>query len=170
MGDDLEIANNNVGGLTAGTGTLLLQNFAQANVGGTTRVGDPDGGTGTLRIRPNTFFRTHDLLVNDAHGVLDMQGGTLTVDGGLFDPPGTTLILDHAQFERVQLLNGATATFDGGSPAGYSLIIGDSEEGGLRVDSGSTSGTWTASSPSPWRREASAWSTSTTPRSSTASA
>ena len=137
IGDDLDIANNDVSGITAGTGSLLVQSFGQANVTDRTRVGDPDGGSGTLSIRPSSFFHTRSLIVDNTHGTLDMQGGTLTVEGGLFDPAGTTIDIDDAAFESVQLYNGATATFDGGSPVGYSMIVGDTHSGGLRVDSGS---------------------------------
>src|SRR5262245_20828889 len=91
--DDLEIPTNTLAGPAAGTGSVLVQDQGRVTVGGSTHIGEADGGTGTLRIRPTATFTSHDLIFNDAHGVLDFQGGTLIVDGGLFDPPGTTLIV-----------------------------------------------------------------------------
>ena len=132
---DLDVAQNGIAG-ASGTGTLVVQNQGSVVVDGATRLGDADGGTGTLRLRANSFLSAHDLLVDPAHGVLDWQGGTISVHGGVFDPPGTAFILDHPQFESLRLTDGATATFDGGSSAAYSLILGETNSGGLRLESG----------------------------------
>ena len=136
IADDLDLSRNDVAGTATGIGSLRVQNFGLVSVAGTTRVGDPDGGTGRLEIRPQGVFSTRDLLFNDAHGVLDFQGGTLSINGGLFDPPGTAIVVDDPQFESLQFHNSAIATFDGGSAAGYGLVIGDTQEGGVNLDSG----------------------------------
>ena len=115
---------NSFAGSSAGTGTLLVQNSGSVVVGGTTRIGDPDGGTGTLSVRPAGRFTTQDLIFDNTHGVFDFRGGTVVVDSGTFDPPGTTLVLDDVQFESLQLIHGASATFNGGSPAGYRSSLG----------------------------------------------
>jgi fibronectin-binding autotransporter adhesin len=136
VGGDLEIASNPGSATANGVGELTVQDTAFVSVTGVTRVGDPDGGTGTLRMRPAGSLTTGSLQVDDAHGVLDFQGGTIIVDGGLFDPPGTTLVLDHPRFEGVVLQDGATTSFDGGSSAGYSLILGEATNGSMRLTGG----------------------------------
>ena len=132
---DLEIASNPVSATANGVGELTVQDSASVNVNGTTRVGDADGGTGTLKMRPRGSLVTGALEFNDAHGVLDFQGGSIYVDGGVFNPPGTTLVLDHPQFEHVGLQDGATCTFNGGSSQGYSLILGEANNGSARLTS-----------------------------------
>ena len=136
VGDDLGIATNTLAGPAAGVGTLVVQQQGQVLVTGSANVGEADGGTGTLRLRTGSLFSAHDLVFDNVHGVLDQQGGSIIVDGGVFDPPGTTLLLSDPSFERVTLKNGATAAFDGGSSVGYALVLGESSEGGFALESG----------------------------------
>jgi T5SS/PEP-CTERM-associated repeat protein len=134
--DDLFLADNGVVPTSGGTASMLVQNGGLVTVGGTTRLGDPDGGgTGSLRLRPGGSFTTHDLIAHPTRGVIDFQGGNLIVDGGVFDPPTNSFLLDDDQFERLTLRNAATATFDGSS-LGYALVVGETEDGGLDLQSG----------------------------------
>ncbi len=49
VGGDLYVAHNDVAGTTTGTATFVVGSGGIADVAGTTRTSDPDGGTGTER-------------------------------------------------------------------------------------------------------------------------
>ena len=134
---DLQLGNNAEISTASGTASLLVQNSGSVTVSGVTRIGDPDGGTGVLRIRPSGVFTTGTLTAHDTGGQIDFQGGTLIVDGGIFDPPGTVFIVDDDQFERLVMRDVASATFDAGSASGYAFVLGETEEGGLDLQTGS---------------------------------
>ncbi len=105
------VSSNTIAGVAPGTGTL------NANAGGTVmvrnelRVGDPDGGTGTLHMNGG-LVHTRGLTLNPTHGVLDFDGGTLRIDGGIaaISTPATLVIGTSAGPARLEVIRGATAT------------------------------------------------------------
>ena len=137
VADDLVLAHNTLAGTAAGTGTLVVQDGATVTVGGSTFLGETDGGTGTLRVRPSSTFTTTDLLCDDAHGVLDHAGGSIVISGGQFVPADDRHIVDDVGSETLRLTGAATASFDGGTSTGYSLIVGELNQGFLDIEGGS---------------------------------
>ncbi len=138
---DLNIAGNQGIGAAAGNGTLTINADGDVTVAGATNVGnDPDGGTGVLNVNNGATLTTHDLIVNDTRGTLNLAGGGfIFVAGGTLDPRGTTLTIDGGGFNSViRLIQGATSTLVG-SVATPALTVGNTGQGQLQViDAGST--------------------------------
>lgn len=109
INDQLNIARNDVAA-AAGTGTVLASVGGSIIVDGETRIGDPDGGTGTLRLNGG-LVTTQSLTIDPGNGTLDLDHGTLTIDGGLFVPTGTTFSIRggiSTDTPMVRLINGGT--------------------------------------------------------------
>ena len=99
IGDQFNIARNDTGA-AAGTATVTASTGSQFLVGGETRLGDTDGGTGTLRLNGGNVT-TRSLIIDPTHGVLDHDNGVLSIDAGVLTVP--------AGFFAV---NGGTSTDD----------------------------------------------------------
>ncbi len=138
---NLNIAGNQGAGAAAGNGTLTINADGDVTVAGATNVGnDPDGGTGLLNVNNGATLTTHDLIVNDTRGTLNLAGGGIIfVVGGTLDPRGTTLTIDGGGLNSViRLIQGATSTLVG-SVATPALTVGNTGQGQLQViDAGST--------------------------------
>ena len=132
---NLDIARNDLAA-PGGTGTVTLTDSALVQVG-MTRVGDPQGGTGTLRVRKGVQFNPRGLVFDPAHGVLDFNGGTIDVKADPFVPPGPSLDLDSADPELLELENFTTCALSNPSPLGYSLVVGDTHGATLALSSSS---------------------------------
>ena len=128
VNDVCSVSNNTTAAVGAGTGSITL------NVGGTMvvkdslRVGDPDNGTGLLRLNGG-FLHVKNFAMNGVNGQLDWDGGTLRVDGGTASVgPGISMGTSTSS-SRLEVIRGATCT----APAGF-FFAGSS--GSLAVDSG----------------------------------
>jgi len=123
-------------GANAGTGLLVCGDGGTVTAAAATLVGDPDGGTGTLRIDGGSFT-TQSISFAPGSGVLDFRDGMLTVNGGVFSSPTPTLQLagaTSADQSTLQLTGGA-------SLSGVDvLLLGapTSRRGELIVTTGST--------------------------------
>jgi T5SS/PEP-CTERM-associated repeat protein len=106
----LSVARNlMVGGNTtaaaAGSGTLrTFPSGASIVVGGTTSVGDANGGSGLLHINGGTLTTTGFSIL--AGGTLTHESGTLIVDGGPLTIPSTGLTVDSTTGSPVLDLRG----------------------------------------------------------------
>jgi hypothetical protein len=132
---NLDIARNDLAA-AGGMGTVVITDSALVQVG-MTRVGDPQGGTGTLRVRKGVQFNPRGLVFDPAHGVLDFNGGTIDVKADPFVPPGPGLDLDSADPELLELENSTTCALSNPSPLGYSLVVGDTHGATLSLSSSS---------------------------------
>ncbi len=137
-GDVLVAANTSAAG--AGTGELIINNGAQAVVAGTVRVGDADGGFGTLRINDvagdGAASLMCDSLIFDAtgHGGIDFRDGLIRIQGGTFVPPGASFSLNGiGGATRPTLLFDAGATSTMGS-----LSVGTTNNALCFIAGGST--------------------------------
>jgi T5SS/PEP-CTERM-associated repeat protein len=126
---DLAIANNSTAA-AAGTGTVDIG--AAAVSSSATRVGDPDGGTGTLHMSGFGSLTTGSLTIDPVHGVLQHDNGQLRVIGGpcVLGTPGVTLDGANAgDLARLNIESGATLTPSdlvvvGGIHSGRLTILG----------------------------------------------
>jgi len=152
-----------VGGSDAaagGTGQVTVADGGLVEVGGALKVW-PDGtldvaggkvrigaaaepAAGQVRIGPDGTLELHGgevtcgALDSSAGGTLDFPGGTLTVDGGAFEPPAGDFTLDGTGSPTLRLTGGAALRLDGndlivgrtGPVAGliYGVLAGDFNE------------------------------------------
>lgn len=75
---ELFVGRNVSAGTAAGTGVLNLNTGGQATVMGNTRLGDPDGGTGTISLNGGTF--NGDLPISMELGSAITGTGTINAD------------------------------------------------------------------------------------------
>jgi len=126
---DLHIAGTASGPSSALFTNLSISTGGSVDVEGTTTVWSPGGSlnllggeleTGSLIVKPGATFTHHD--------------GTLTVDGGTFDPGVTYYILDgsnQSALPTVRLANGASAVLDG------TAYVANYHHGRMEIFSGS---------------------------------
>jgi len=108
------------GGLVEVGQTLKVWPGGRLDVlGGKVRIGGAaDPGAGQVRIGPDGTLSLHGgqvtcgSLDDSAGGTLDLTAGTLTVDGGAFEPPDGDFALEGTGNPRLRLTNGATANLD----------------------------------------------------------
>ncbi|MDI1290396.1 MAG: hypothetical protein PSX37_10665, partial [bacterium] len=134
IGDQFNIARNDTGA-AAGTATVTTSTGSQILVGGETRVGDSNGGAGTLRLNGGSVT-TRSLTIDPTNGVLDLDNGVLTIDGGAMTlPPGTFAINGGTSTDdpMLQFTNGATLL----APSAFAVANLASRSCSLRVLSGS---------------------------------
>jgi T5SS/PEP-CTERM-associated repeat protein len=129
---DLHIAGSAAGPSSALNSVLSIGAGGLVDVYGTTTVWNPGGAlmllggemeTGALVVKPGATFTHTD--------------GTLTINGGVFDPGVTDYRIDGAgaaDLPNVQLINGATASI---STTGYPLTVGKYHRGRLEILNGS---------------------------------
>ncbi|MGB2820880.1 MAG: hypothetical protein WBF17_07865, partial [Phycisphaerae bacterium] len=96
-----------------GTGRLTARDGGLVDAEGTLKLWAP----GTLEIDGGQV--TCQNYDNSAGGTLDFPGGTLTVDGGAFNPGTSSYTLEGAGTPTLRLTNGATADLDFGD-----LVVG----------------------------------------------
>jgi T5SS/PEP-CTERM-associated repeat protein len=120
------VSNNATAGVGAGIGSMGVNTGGTMIVRNDLRVGDPDGGTGTLRMGGG-FLHVKNLTVNAAHGVLDWDGGTMRVDGGTASS-GSFVMGTSAGAANLQVIRGANFTitdelyFGSGGATGSILV------------------------------------------------
>src|SRR6185295_11134467 len=112
---DLRIGNNTTAA-AAGVGIFEIQGGIAVS-SAQTIVGDPDGGTGTLKLTGAGTLTTGGLTIDAAHGVLQHDTGQIRVIGGpcVLATPGLTL--NGAAASDVPTLNiesGGTMTLTSG--------------------------------------------------------
>ncbi len=115
------------GNSAGGTGTLTVENGGTAAVAGTLKV----WGSGSVELL-GSDIEAGSFIV-DPNGTFTHEDGTLTVNGGTFDPGASYYIIDGptpAELPTVKLLSGATASLSG------TLIVGNSNRGALEILSG----------------------------------
>ncbi|MEK6703214.1 MAG: hypothetical protein AABZ53_13190 [Planctomycetota bacterium] len=132
----LNIGRNISAGVAAGSGSLIVNTSGSVNIGGVINLGnDPDGGTGLLRLTGSASQVTCPSLNVGAAGTLDLQDGTLSIDGGALSvPPGSTFSFAGgagARTPTLTLRSGATLNHTHG------VNVGSTGNLELRVESGS---------------------------------
>ncbi len=106
VNDVCAVANNTTAGIGSGIGTLNV------NVGGTMvvknvlRVGDSDGGTGTLHLNGG-LLHVKNFTLNGAHGVFDWDGGTFRVDNGTATAGSGISMGTSTSAPRLEVIRGA---------------------------------------------------------------
>jgi|GEM_PF-6381963 len=127
---DLRIGSNTTAA-AAGDGTLTL-NTAAVVSSAETFVGDPNGGSGLLRIVGNSSITTGSLTVDPVNGTLQHDAGQIRVLGGVCSLATPGLTLNAALASETAVMNiesGATLTLGsiatvGSSRQGRLLIVG----------------------------------------------
>lgn len=129
---DLMVARNSTASSAAGDGTLTINDGGAVDVGDQLLIGDPDGGSGHVEIFDGGTLIAKDIIVHPVTGVMQMRGGTTTVDGGIFDPKLNSLTIDSTiGSPQLHLVNGADTSLSGATVA---LRIGNAGMGLLTVD------------------------------------
>ena len=131
--DVCQVSNNGIAASAPGTATI------NANVGGSVlvrnelRVGDPDGGTGTLHVNGG-LVHTRKLTLDPTHGVLTFDGGTLRIDGGTatITTPASFSIKSTAGAAHLEVIRGAAVTVTN------NLFLAAGGTGTILVDSGAS--------------------------------
>jgi T5SS/PEP-CTERM-associated repeat protein len=82
---ELFVGRNVSAGTAAGVGTLFLNTGGQATVQGNTRLGDPDGGTGTISLGGGTFNGSQPISMELGSSIV----GTGTVNADVNVVPGS---------------------------------------------------------------------------------
>ena len=128
----------------AGAATLIAQSGGNVHVGGTIFVGDPASGSGggTLRITTGGLVSAHDLICTNTGAALDLQAGTLQINGGTFDPPGSVnsfTLSSSVGTPIVQFNNGASVTFTASCATCNALVMGtgSTAQGQLQIHTNS---------------------------------
>ncbi|MFN0152174.1 MAG: hypothetical protein ACKVU1_15840 [bacterium] len=142
VGADLGIARNSAASSAGGFGVVTVNDEGVLDVGGTMNIGnDPDGGTGFLVLNAGGDITTGSLAVGAA-GELDLNGGTLGIDGGTFTytNPTISFLVGGPANPTVRLLNGADATLQSGALGRAATVGGGigTNPGLLEVLSGSS--------------------------------
>ncbi len=127
--NDFFLSNNSTAGAT-GVATLNANPSGTVVVRNDLRVGDPNGGTGTLHLAGG-LVHTHSLTMNPTNGVMDFDGGTLRIDAGS-GTFGAFTLNSTAGVAALEIIRGATATGSG------SLFVVNGGVGSLLVDSGAS--------------------------------
>ena len=128
VNDVCSVSNNTAAGVTAGLGGINVNAGATLVVKDSLRVGDPDGGSGTLHMNGG-FAHVKHLTVNGANGLMDWDGGTLRVDGGTGAIGAGFTMGTSTGASRLEVIRGGTLSVAG------QLFFG-SGTGSLAVDSG----------------------------------
>lgn len=82
---ELFVGRNVSAGTAAGTGTLNINTGGQATVQGNTRLGDPDGGTGTISLNGGTFNGSQPISMELGSSIV----GTGTINADINVVPGS---------------------------------------------------------------------------------
>jgi hypothetical protein len=125
---------NNLNAGAAGSATIHVGDGGAVVVSGTTTVGDPDGGSGTLEVRAGGLFETGSLVKDGAMG-LDFTGGTIRVRNGALDV--SQLLLAGAADGPVFELRGASG-FLGSIAVSDALVVGLSGTASLDLSEGAS--------------------------------
>jgi len=121
---DVLLGRNTSATVAAGAATMNVNANGRLQVGGTLFVaGDPDGGTATLHMANLAGITTNSLNIGTG-STIDLDGGSLTIDGGTFSNSNTTSApvfggIDHPV---ITLTHGASGTL--ASVATRALTIG----------------------------------------------
>lgn len=140
--DDLFVCANpsSSAGAAGGTANLVLDSLGVLVVDDSTVVGDADGSSALLTLRPGSRMWTRHLALQQTTSTTLDLGGLLQVEGGSLSTGTQRLTLAGATgapaLPSLQLLGGTTATFAGSSLI-PSLTIATSGEVGMRIDGGS---------------------------------
>lgn len=126
-------------GVAGGSGTVTLDSLGVLVVDDSTVVGDSDGSSASLVLMPHSRMRTGSLVLRQpSGGSVDLQGGTLQVDGGwLTTANGRLAIPGTEDAPIVQLMNGATAEFNATAPD-HPLAIGTASAAIVLLQGGSS--------------------------------
>jgi hypothetical protein len=131
---DLNISSNTTAA-AGGTGLVSITNHGSIDVVGTVRVGDANGGTGTLRIDDETngieesLHCTSLIFSTTGSGILDLRDGLLEVEGGTFTPPSPNLVLnafDPSKLPALRLTSIAPTSV-------ASVVVGQANEAQFQV-------------------------------------
>jgi hypothetical protein len=141
--DDLLLCVNPsaLAGQAGGTGTIVLDSLGVLVVDDSTVVGDPDGSSGSITIRPNSRMITkHLILQQSTGGTIDFQGGMLQIDGGQLVTSTNRLTIpggSQSVYLRpsLQMLNDASASFSG-TALNPPLVVGETFSAEMRVAAG----------------------------------
>ena len=134
IADDLDIARNDTVS-AGGDGQIVMITNGIATVGGTTRVGDPDGGTGALRMGGGDFTTGSLEFATNGNGIFDFQKGFVNVDGGPMIFPSLNYLLEGllpADLPTLRLSNGSTSSLN-------LLRLGNVTRGRLQLSGDGTS-------------------------------
>jgi len=117
---ELFVGRNVSAGTAAGVGTLFLNTGGQATVMGNTRLGDPDGGTGTISMNGGTF--NGDLPISMELGSSIVGTGTVNADVSVV--PGSIVATTATGITMNGIINNTGAGVFGtkihfGSTGGY---------------------------------------------------
>ncbi len=142
--DDLRLCANpsTVAGQAGGAGTILVDSLGVLVVNDSTVVGDADGSSALITLRPHARFMTkHLILQQPGGGAMDLQGGLLQINGGtlttqtgrLTVPGGSASVYERPVLE---LLNAAAGSFTGTS-VDPPVVVGTTKSVELKVGGGS---------------------------------
>lgn len=122
----------------AGPAFLHVKNKGTVNVFGIMFVGQASLGNAMVRVDTGGALYTESLRYQDETSFLDFRGGSLTIDGGQFDPPGTSLILNSTSGSPTLFLeNGADLDLSSTASPPRALQVGTTGNGEIHVANGS---------------------------------
>jgi hypothetical protein len=112
VNDLCSVANNTTAGVGTGIGSLTLSAGSTMIVKDSLRVGDPDGGTGTL-IMNGGFLHVKNFALDGVHGAVTWNGGTFRVDGGAGTAGKGITMGTSTSASSLEVIRGANVTVNG---------------------------------------------------------